>query len=59
MLAGGSAPGCVLAWTGMVRAKAFGRFTEFDAKSEGAARKFLEGHGVAHYWDLAEAAVQQ
>ena len=49
----------MLAWTGMVRAKAFEKFQEFDAKSEGAARKFLEGHGVVHYWDLAEAAVQQ
>ena len=42
-----------------MRAKAFERFHIVDAKSEAEARAYLEKHGVAHYWDLAEAAVQQ
>jgi hypothetical protein len=50
-------PGCRLAWTGKVKAKAFEKFVVHDAKSAADARKFLEERGIAHYWDLAEATL--
>ncbi len=52
-----SAPACTPVWTGDVKAAAFGRFQEHQVKSAAEARKLLEGRGVAHYWDLAVAAV--
>lgn len=52
-------PGCRLAWTGKVKATAFDKFVVHDAKSAAEARKFLEDRGIAHYWDLAEATVQE
>jgi hypothetical protein len=52
-----SVPVCKLAWTGNVRAKAFDEFKEHQAKSAAEARSMLEARAVAHYWDLAEAAV--
>ncbi|CAL8464003.1 g3538 [Coccomyxa elongata] len=52
-------PGCRLAWTGKVKATAFDKFVVHDAKSAAEACKFLEDRGIAHYWDLAEATVQE
>lgn len=55
--ASSSVPVCKLAWTGDVRAPAFEKFQELHATSAADARKQLESRSVAHYWDLAEAAL--
>jgi hypothetical protein len=48
---------CALVWQGAVQQRAFQGFSTQTARSKEAARKLLEGHGVAHYWDAAESFV--
>ena len=46
-------------WEGSVHAKAFDKFSEQEAASEENARKWFEGRGLVHYWDLCAADAQQ
>ena len=46
----------MLVWQGNVKAKAFDKFSLQDAASEENARKWFEGRGLVHYWDLCAAA---
>ena len=52
----GDAEGAVLVWQGNVKAKAFDKFSLQDAASEDNGRKWFEGKGLVHYWDLCAAA---
>lgn len=46
----------MLVWQGNVKAKAFDKFSLQDAASEDNGRKWFEGKGLVHYWDLCAAA---
>lgn len=43
---------CDLLWTGTLPKKVFSGFKYQESKTASAARKVLEGKGVAHYWDM-------
>ncbi|KAG2181912.1 hypothetical protein INT43_006837, partial [Umbelopsis isabellina] len=44
---------CFLVWEGVVKKRAFQRFTWRDMESEKMARELLGGFKVEHYWDAA------
>jgi U4/U6 small nuclear ribonucleoprotein PRP3 len=47
---------CFLVWEGVVKNRAFKRFTWRDMESEKMARELLNGFKVEHYWDAAVMA---
>lgn len=44
---------CVQVWEGTVLKPTFYNFRTENCASASMARKFLNTHGVAHYWDMA------
>jgi len=47
---------CFLVWEGVVKKRAFQRFTWKEMESEKMARELLNGFKVEHYWDVAVMA---
>lgn len=44
---------CCLVWKGYTPRPVFGRFVVEQFETETEAKQFLQGKGVAHYWDMA------
>lgn len=45
---------CVLAWQGILPKRKFKSFAFEHCRSELMGRKYFEGRGVAHYWDICK-----